>query len=477
MMLVTHRGPFRFTVRDDGGFEPVRGAGGIVSALLPLVLGDDNGDRPDEPSPAKPQERRAWIAAAMSDDDRAAVQAGEAQVPGLDLTLLALDPEQHRLHYDVVSNATLWFVHHGLFDLTRSPVFDHDFREAWQGYVAVNKAFADAVVEHAQPGEVVLVHDYHLALVPGMVRARRPDVRLAHFTHTPFCGPNSIRVLPDEVAHAICASMASVPTGFHTQRWADAFRASARVVLGPDAGPDAAAPSFVAPLGPDPGSLTADAATEETRHAAAELDALVGDRALVLRSDRTDPAKNIVRGFLAFDRFLELHPEWHGRVVFVALLNGSRESLPEYIRYQQEVEDAAARVNANHATDTWDPVVVDMRDDYPQTVAAFERYDVLFVNSLKDGLNLVAKEGPVLNEADGVLLLSPEAGAYDELAPCALAVHPYDVEQNAEVLHRALTMPAEERAARATALCDAARRHTPETWLHALVEHARSEPG
>jgi trehalose 6-phosphate synthase len=414
----------------------------------------------------------------MSDDDRAAVRAGAAHVPGLDLTLLALDPEQHRQHYDVVSNATLWFLHHGLFDLTRSPVFDDAFREAWRGYVAVNEAFADAVVEQAQPGEVVLVHDYHLALVPGMVRARRPDLRIAHFTHTPFCGPNSIRVLPDDVAHAICASMASVPTGFHTQRWADAFRASARVALGREAGSGTGlTPSFVAPLGPDPGALARDADTDETRLASTELTALVRDCALVLRSDRTEPAKNIARGFLAFDRFLELHPEWRERVVFVALLNRSRETLPEYVAYRKEVDEAAARVNEHHATDAWDPVVVDTRDDYPQTVAGLERYDVLFVNSLKDGLNLVAKEGPVLNQRDGVLLLSPEAGAYDELASHALAVHPYDVEQNAEAFHRALTMSADERAARASGLRDAALCHNPETWLRALTAHARAAQG
>jgi len=232
-------------------------------------------------------------------------------------------------------------------------------------------------------------------------------------------------------------------------------------------------PSFVAPLGPDPAALAADAATDDTRLASTELTALVGDRALVLRSDRTDPAKNIVRGFLAFDRFLDLHTEWHDRVVFVALLNRSRESLPEYVAYQSEVDDTATRVNERHGTDTWDPIVVDTRDDYPQTVAGFERYDALFVNSLKDGLNLVAKEGPVLNRRDGVLLLSPEAGAFEELGAHALAVHPYDVEQNAEAIHCALTMSATERATRATGLREAAIRHTPETWLHALVSEAR----
>jgi trehalose 6-phosphate synthase len=474
MMLVTHRGPFRFTVRDDGGFDSRRGAGGIVSALLPLVVaGGTSGDNADVVGASGEggvPERRAWVAAAIGDADRAAVRAGAAHVDALDLHLLALDPEQHRLHYDLVSNSVLWFLHHGLFDLPRRPRFDQHFREAWAGYRSVNRVFADEIVAQAETGEVVLVHDYHFALVPGMVRAERPDLRLAHFTHTPFCGPNSIRVLPDAVAHEICASMATAPTGFHTQRWADAFRASAAVVLGPAA---EIAPSFVAPLGPDPAALAADATSDGAVAAAAALDELVGDRALIVRSDRTDPAKNVVRGFLAYDRFLDLHPDWHGRVMFVALLNRSRESLADYLAYEQEVANAAARVNARHGTATWEPVVVDTRDDYLRTVAGFLRYDALFVNSLKDGLNLVAKEGPLVNRRDGVLLLSPEAGAFDDLGEHAVAVHPYDLEQNAEALHRALTMGAPERSRRAAALREAAALHSPESWLHTLVTSAR----
>src|SRR5262249_20642251 len=170
-MLVTHRGPYRFSERSNGTFESTRGAGGLVSALLPLVDRADNGDH------------TRWVAAAIDDGDRAAVAAGVASVPGLDLHLLRLDPSQHRMHYDVISNAVLWFLHHGLFDLARRPRFDHHLREAWDGYVAVNAAFADAIVTSARDGEQVLVHDYHLALVPGMVRAGRDDLQITHFTH------------------------------------------------------------------------------------------------------------------------------------------------------------------------------------------------------------------------------------------------------------------------------------------------------
>ncbi|MDQ1431001.1 MAG: trehalose 6-phosphate synthase [Actinomycetota bacterium] len=461
MMLVTHRGPYRFSAQDDGSFESTRGAGGIVSALLPLVTGRDR---------AVAGERQAWVAAAIDADDRAAVAAGAATVPGLDLHLLDLDPARHRMHYDVISNAVLWFLHHGLFDLARRPRFDQHLREAWDGYVAVNATFADAIAERATEHEQVLVHDYHLALVPGMVLATRPDLRVTHFTHTPFCGPNSIRVLPTDMARAICTSMASVPAGFHTERWARAYVASTREMLGPD---HRVEPPYATPLGPDPEALAKLAVSPATTRAAAELDELVGDRKLVFRSDRIDLSKNIVRGFHVFDHLLASRPEWRGGVVFVAMLNRSRENLAEYLAYEQEVDQAAARVNERWGTPGWQPVVVDTRDDYEQTIAGFTRYDALVVNPVKDGLNLVAKEGPLVNRRDGVVVLSPEAGAYDELADAVLPVHPYDIEQGADALHTALAMPDAERHSRAMHLRALAAEHTPQTWLAELLNHAR----
>jgi trehalose 6-phosphate synthase len=205
----------------------------------------------------------------------------------------------------------------------------------------------------------------------------------------------------------------------------------------------------------------------------AELDELVGDRMLIYRSDRIDLTKNIARGFQAYDELLDRHPEWRERVVFVAKLNPSRASVPEYAAYSAETQAVAERVNERWATSTWTPLVVDTRDDYEQTVAGFLRYDVLLVNPIKDGLNLVAKEGPLVNRRDGVLCLSPEAGAYEELRDAALRVHPYDLEQTAGALHEALSMRTEDRAARAARLRTAAAARTPAMWLRDLVDHAR----
>jgi trehalose 6-phosphate synthase len=443
MIVVSHRGPYSFTRRPDGTFETRRGAGGVVTALAPLLA----------------RHGHLWVAAALTDDDRAALRAGAARDDDIDLALLDLDPDLHRLHYDVVSNAVLWFLHHDLFDLPRRPRFDHRFREAWDAYVEVNRTFASATTERAAERDVVLVQDYQLALVPGMIRRDRPDLRVGHFTHTPFCGPDTIRVLPDAVARDLCASMAGGPAGFHTERWAAMYRASVAEVLG------AAAPAFSASFGPDRESLETVAESDAATSARASLQELIGDRRMVLRTDRMEPSKNIVRGFLAYDRLLELHPEWHERVVFVAYLYPSREGLAEYLAYAQEVEQAATRVNERWAHGDWTPVLVDSRDNFPRSVAGLQRYDVLLVNPIKDGLNLVAKEGPILNRNHGVLCLSREAGAFEELAAGALAVHPYDLEQTAEALHAALSMDGDERRSRSKTLKDLAGARTPHDWL------------
>jgi len=456
VIVVSHRGPAKFVRAEDGSFRARRGSGGLAGTLGRLL--DHGGNGPV-----------GWVAAAMTDDDRAAAAAGATALPDIALELLAVDPRQHRLHYDIVSNATLWFLHHGLFDLPRRPRFDERFGEAWDAYVAVNRAFADRVAETAPTGDIVLVQDYHLALVPGQLRAQRPDLRVVHFTHTPFCGPNSIRVLPDEVGRAICESMATVPCGFHTGRWARAYEASVETVLGADH-PRAAA--FAAPLGPDPADLGDAIDSPEGRDALDALDAYLGDRLLLLRSDRLEPSKNIVRGFLAFDRLLDRVPEWRERVVFVAMLNESRQGLPEYQAYGQEVEQAAARVNDRWARSDWQPVVMDLRDDFARSVAGYARYDALLVNSLKDGLNLVAKEGPMVNRRDGVVCLSREAGAYDELGPAVLEAHPYDLDQTATALQTALSMPADARREQATRLRDLASAHTPASWLQAQISAA-----
>src|SRR3954454_5055903 len=405
MIVVSHRGPYRFEANDDGTFGAVRGAGGVAGSLGALL------DKRDDDA--------TWVAATLSADDRAAATSGALDGLDIDLRLLALEPEMHALHYDVVSNRVLWFLFHGLFDHVREPNFDAGFRDAWDAYRAVNTAFAEAAADAAAPDDLVVVNDYQLSLVGAQLRDLRPDLRVVHFTHTPFCGPDDIRVLPAYAADDLCGALALVPAGFHCARWADAYERSARTVLGPDAN---VTPTFVASLGPDVDDLEAVAAGDAAHAAARRLDDTVGDRLVIVRSDRIEPSKNIVRGFLAFDLLLEARPGLRGRVVFVAMVYPSRQTMPEYLAYATEIEQTVARINERWATRDWQPIVLDERDDFPRSIAAMQRYDVLLVNPVRDGLNLVAKEGPVVNRRDGVLCLSPEAGAYDELRDAVIPV-------------------------------------------------------
>ncbi|MFZ4584758.1 MAG: alpha,alpha-trehalose-phosphate synthase (UDP-forming) [Acidimicrobiia bacterium] len=457
MIVVSHRGPYTFRRSDNGSFSATRGAGGVVSALGPLLL------TPDSP-------HAAWVAAAIGPGDRAAAAEGVATAPGVDLRYLVLDERAHRLHYDVISNGLLWFLHHGLFDLPRRPRIDAHCYEAWDAYVAINHEFAEAALDAAtdHPGPV-LVQDYQLALVPGMIRAQRPDLAVAHFTHTPFCGPNSIRVLPDAWARELCSSMASAPAGFHADRWRDAFVASTRTALGPSVAPD----TFVAPLGADVDALRAVRDSERARAAEVWVDEIKGDRTLIVRADRIELSKNIVRGFLAYDQLLDQRPEWRERVVFLAMLYTSRQGLPDYRAYEQEIRDVAARINERWGTSSWQPIVIDTRDDFARSVAALTRYDVLVVNPLKDGLNLVALEGVILNERNGVLCLSPEAGAWDLLSSAAIAMHPYDLVAASDALTTALDLDPDGRATRAQQLRYLALTRDPSKWLDELVAHAR----
>ena len=184
-----------------------------------------------------------------------------------------------------------------------------------------------------------------------------------------------------------------------------------------------------------------------------------------MRVDRTDPSKNIVRGFRAFALFLERWPEFRGRVVMLALLDPSRQSLPEYADYLAAIErEAAVRERALRRL-RWRPVDLQIADNFPQAVAAYKQYDVLLVNPIFDGMNLVAKEGPLVNERSGVVILSENAGAHAELGEWTLTVNPFDIEAQADALYEALVMPEAERRQRAGALAAFVREHDVEVWI------------
>lgn len=443
IVLVSNRGPINWQ-REDGGLVARRGAGGLVSGLAPLVADTE----------------AVWIASALSDGDREAANAGLVEAEGLRSHLLAHDRGVLRSAYDVVGNAVLWFIHHGLYELARRPRFDGVFARAWTDYRTYNRTFAEAIIEAAPRHATVLVQDYHLALVGPVVRAARDDVRLVHFSHTPFAGPDWLGVLPDPYRTELLTGMtANHACCFHTERWRRSFVASCKEfgVAPPH--------TAVTPLGPDAFDLEETATGEEAAAASDKLAAAVGDRRVIVRVDRIELSKNILRGFWAFDDLLERYPEWRGRVSFVAQVYPSREGLADYLAYRQEVEFLVSRINQRWGTEGWTPILLDAEDNFPRSVAALMRYDVLLVNPIRDGMNLVAKEGALVNRRDGVVVVSTEAGAWDELHEGALSVHPYDVAGTADTLANALIMPEDERARRAAWLKERVRAQGPEQWL------------
>jgi trehalose 6-phosphate synthase len=426
-----------------------RGGGGLATALRNLVREHDV----------------TWIAAAMTDEDRVV-----AREPSRGLVLLDIPKPMYERYYSVAANPTLWFVHHSLWPLATSPDFDDARHAAWtDGYVPVNEMFAQATLAELErdPGATVLFQDYHLYLAPRMVRLARPDVVSSHFVHVPWPGTEAWSVLPDDARRDVHDGLlANDVVGFHTERWKRNFLRSCADVLGAEVDGDvvrhAGRETLVTahPIGIDPAEFDALAKSPDVLTREEEIVATRPEM-LVVRVDRTDPSKNIVRGFRAFGLLLERHPELRGRVRMLAFLDPSRQDIPEYADYVAAVEREARALG--------DSVELRIADDFMQSVAAYKQFDVLLVNAVFDGLNLVSKEAPYVNTRDGVLVLSENAGSHEELGEWALSVSPFDVSAQADAIHTALTMAAGERRRRLDAIRSHVRTHDLAEWSAAQL--------
>ncbi|MBN0045044.1 trehalose-6-phosphate synthase [Streptomyces actuosus] len=455
VLVASNRGPVSYQVREDGSLTARRGGGGLVSGLS--AIGPETG--------------ALWVCSALSDGDREAVRRGVGE-PGV--RMLDIPADVHADAYNGVANSVLWFVHHLLYQTPLEPVFDAEFRRQWASYEAYNRAFAEALAEEAAEGAAVVVQDYHLTLVPGMLRALRPDLRIGHFSHTPWAPPEYFRILPDDIARQLLAGMLGADRlGFLTQRWARAFRACCEEF----AGGLGTTRVGVHGLGADADFLRRRAHEDDVADRMASLREEIGaGRRTVVRVDRTELSKNIVRGLLAYGRLLDDHPEWRERVVHVAFAYPSRQDLAVYRDYTAEVQRVAAEINERYGTPGWTPVVLHVKDDFARSLAAYRLADVALVNPIRDGMNLVAKEVPVVSDEGCALVLSREAGAYEELGEDAIGVNPYDVVDTARALHEALTMPAGERSERAKRLAAAATALPPAQWFLEQLQALRAEP-
>src|SRR5919206_2037746 len=466
LVLVSNRGPV--TYQDDGSIK--RGTGGLVTALTGLASHRD----------------AIWIASAMTDRDVEVTREhggrpfeGEAPEGGtFRVRFVESDAEAYDRFYNIIANPMLWFIQHYLWDLSNAPDIRRHEVEAFEyGYNVVNEDLAEAVLEEIEgvADPVVMVHDYHLYTLPAMVREARPDVFLHHFVHIPWTQSDAWRVLPTKIREEVYRGLlANDIVGFHTRSYRRNFLQCCRDLLDDvevdmDAGVvrDADGHETWIRAYPLPIDYEATRALGR-RQRVRELEEEVLRRQReysILRVDRADLSKNVLRGFTGFDIFLEQHPEFIEKVTFTAQLMPSRQDVPEYAEYLERIEALVAVVNHRHGTTDWMPIDLRLEENLDRAIAYYKHYDLLIVNAMFDGMNLVAKEGPLVNERNGVSLLSENTGAHEELGEFALSVNPFDVQEQADAMYRALTMSTEERTWRAEGLKRIIAARDPGDWV------------
>ncbi|NSC22427.1 trehalose-6-phosphate synthase [Streptomyces albus subsp. chlorinus] len=471
VLVASNRGPVSYALEEDGSLTAKRGGGGLVSGL----------------SAIGPEADAVWVCAALGEGDREAARRTGGHLErgdtgGQAVRMLDVPATTFEAAYHGIANSVLWFTHHMLYQTPLEPAFDVEFSRQWAAYEAYNAAFADALAEEAAEGAAVLVQDYHLTLVPGLLRERRPDLRIGHFSHTPWAPADYFRLLPDDIAERVLRGMLGADrAAFLTARWARLFAECCERVLGASVGGTGPALSVtyqdrttrigVHPLGADGDFLRERAHRDDVAARMEQLRAQIGTapdgsrRRTIVRVDRTELSKNIVRGLHAYRRLLTDHPEWRERVVHVAFAYPSRQDLALYRDYTAEVGRVAEQINADFGVPGWTPVVLHVKDDFARSLAAYRMADVALVNPIRDGMNLVAKEIPVLSEQGCALVLSREAGAHEEMAPDAFCVNPFDVRETADALRAALELDAAARKARSERLARTATAHPPTRWL------------
>jgi trehalose 6-phosphate synthase len=476
LIIASNRGPAQFE-RIDGERVAQRGGGGLVTALTGLVA----------------HRGGLWVASAMTDEDVAVSReaAGEPVAVDLeessyDVLMVESEAAAYDRFYNVIANPILWFVQHYLWDLSNAPDIRQEELDAWDsGYRVVNDDIARAILGAIDGDDepLVMFHDYHLYTAPATVREARPDAFLQHFVHIPWSQPDSWRILPAPWREQIYRGLlANDVIGFHTSAYCRNFLHCCRELMEVEVDYERGAvihegrETWVRayPLGIDAGRLDRAANSDEVATYETELLRRRRDH-LIIRVDRADLSKNVLRGFTAFDTFLSQHPEFRERVTFIAHLQPSRQDVPEYQEYLERIEALVAVVNHRHGTTDWMPIDLRIYENFPEAVARYKHFDLLMVNSIFDGMNLVAKEAPAVNTRNGVIMLSENTGSHEELGDCTLTVNPFDIQEQADTIHRALTMDPEERELRATRLREIVRERDPGVWIEEQLADVRDK--
>ncbi len=447
LLIASNRGPISFNYL-SGELRAGRGGGGLASGLLQALSGTSS----------------KWISAATSAADRAAIETGIWKNPKIELHPVIVEPQTYESAYNKVSNETLWYVFHGLFNAPYSPIFDRSFFLDLNGYYSYNQSFAETLAKVASSGDTVFVNDYHLLLVPKLLRSLRKDISVTFFLHTPFPPPEEFSLLPSNFAHAILSSLCeSEIVGFHADQWRANFRRTLQV-MGFKNEPNL----IVAPLPTDAQALKA---ASQTSNVLLEMDKIlqdVGEKRLLVRVDRMELSKNIVRGFLSVNELLLEHPEVKGEFLHLALCYPSRDSIKAYRDYAEEVKRTADAVNEAHGTKTWRPIILLSEDNYDRSLAALQLSNCLLVNPVRDGLNLVAQEGALVNQRDGRIVLSQTTGISEHIKDFVATINPFDIVQTADSLFSSL-FEAQDNLGSITNLRSALIKNTPQQWLEVVT--------
>ena len=470
LILVSNRGPVEHQMSGNGWPEARRGSGSVVTAFNSLAQNFEF----------------TWVASAMGEGDRVVSENGQgphikSSLPGHEINLrYVVTPRRvYHKYYNILCNPLLWFLQHYMWNPPYNPNVDAAVHDAWEsGYIPVNQAFANAVISEAQALEqapIVIGHDYHLYLMPEFVRKEVPEAVIQHFVHIPWPTPQYWHMIPDYIIRRICESLCTTDLlGFQTIGDVRCFLDTVEEFV-PDVTVDRTSHTVarngrttsvkVYPISINVEEVQRIANTPRALDYENRLSADTGDVTIV-RIDRAEPNKNIVRGFRAYELMLTRYPELKGKVKFLAFLVPSRTHIRQYQRYMDEIQQVIQQINNNHGTDDWQPIVPFIENNYTQAIAGMKLYDVLLVNTIIEGMNLVAKEGPVVNNRDGVLVLSHSSGVYQQLSDGAISVSPTDIEGTMEALHQAITMSAEDRKARAARMLNSVCREDINHWLY-----------
>lgn len=471
VIVGSHRGPVEYQLSENGRVMARRSSGALISALSTLGQYGE----------------LTWVSSATGEGDRQAMEKAQGGVlrsplPGQNIILhfvIYPRPVYHK-YYNVVCNPLLWFLQHYLWNLPYAPNIDSVTYDAWEnGYVSVNKAFAEAITAQVARSEalpLVLLQDFQLYLVGGYLRRQIPQAILQHFVALPWPTSSYWQVLPRSIRQEIVTSLCACDIlGFQTRRDVHNFLNCCETLF-PEAAVDyaqqtVALQGHLTRVKSYPASINLEelkrvAGSGRVRESEEKLKSLVGEQTII-RVDPLEPNRNIARGFRAFSLLLERHPELVGKVKFLAFLVPPRTRARQNQRYTEELDALMQAINNQRGQEC---LKVLYENNYHQSIAALRLYDVLLVNPITEGMNLVSKEGPAVNTRDGVLILSEGAGAWEELASGALGVSSADIEGMAQAFYTALTMPREERKQRADFLKKTIGEADDRLWLCRQLE-------